>query len=68
MTQTDQVLRHLKRKKSLSSLTALTEYGIMRLASRIHDLKRAGVKIKREKREIIKRNGESVVITEYSLA
>lgn len=36
MTQCEQVLRHMQ------------EYGIMRLASRITDLKKAGIQIHRE--------------------
>lgn len=42
MTQCERVLRHLKERGEISQLTALEQYGIMRLSSRIADLKRDG--------------------------
>lgn len=45
MNQCDMVLRHLKDVGSITSLDAMNEYGIMRLASRISDLKKRGHKI-----------------------
>lgn len=44
-TQCDRILRHMKDFGSISSLEAITEYGILRLASRINDLKRMGYPI-----------------------
>lgn len=43
MTQCEQILRHMEQNGSISSLEAMQEYGIMRLASRITDLKKAGI-------------------------
>ena len=45
MKQTEKVLRHLREFGEISSLTAMSEYGIMRLASRISDLKKQGFHI-----------------------
>lgn len=45
MKQTERVLRHLRDHGSLTSLEAVTEYGILRLAARISDLKKQGYKI-----------------------
>lgn len=45
MTQCERVLRHLEDYGSISSLEAMQEYGIMRLASRIADLKDQGYAI-----------------------
>ena len=45
LTQTDRILRHLRDHQSITSLEAMKEYGIMRLASRISDLKRSGYDI-----------------------
>lgn len=42
ITQCDRILRHLRDYGSITSLEAITEYGILRLASRINDLKRKG--------------------------
>lgn len=41
-TQCDRILRHLNDFGSINPLEAISEYGIMRLASRITDLKRQG--------------------------
>lgn len=40
-TQADKILRHLQDFGSITSLEAMQDYGIMRLASRIHELKAA---------------------------
>ena len=42
MTQNERILRHLNEQGSITQLEAMKEYGIMRLASRISDLKRKG--------------------------
>lgn len=39
-TQAARILAHLKTGRSLSPLTALERYGIMRLAARIYDLRK----------------------------
>jgi hypothetical protein len=48
-------------------MTAWSELGIYRLASRINDLRKAGHKIKTKKVEVVNRWGESAYIAEYSL-
>lgn len=48
MTQNEKVLRHLETCGSITPLDALKEYSIMRLASRVSDLKRMGYKITSE--------------------
>jgi len=45
MKQNDIVLKHLE-KRPITSMQAFKLYGITRLASRIHDLKAEGHKIK----------------------
>lgn len=45
LTQCDRISRHLKDHGSITSLEAITEYGILRLASRINDLKNKGYNI-----------------------
>ena len=45
VTQCERILRHMQDFGSISSLEAITEYGILRLASRINDLKRRGYRI-----------------------
>ena len=41
VTQTARILNHLESFGSITSLDAMREYGIMRLASRICDLRQA---------------------------
>lgn len=42
LTQCQKILRHLEDFGSISQLEAIQNYGILRLASRINDLKRQG--------------------------
>ena len=60
----------LEKKENLceKSLEAMQEYGIMRLASRITDLKKAGYPIRREMVSRKNRYGETVSFARYSLA
>ena len=46
MTQNQEILRYLRRGRSLTPLSALNLFGCLRLGARVHDLKRQGVKIK----------------------
>ena len=48
MTQKDRIYRHLMDYGTINPMEALDEYGIMRLASRISDLKKDGIPIKKE--------------------
>ena len=52
---------------SISSLEAVNEYGIMRLASRINDLKKQGVEIATEMVKSKNRYGETVHYKRYRL-
>ena len=67
MTQNERILRHLKDYGSITSLEAIREYGIMRLASRISDIKRNGTAIEAETIKGRNRYGEPTHYTRYSL-
>lgn len=67
MKQTEKIARHLETYGSITSLEAMQEYGIMRLASRISDLKRAGIPIKTEMVTGKNRFGEATSYARYSL-
>lgn len=67
MTQCDLVLRHMEDFGSITSLEAMQEYGIMRLASRITDLKKAGYPIRMEMVSRKNRYGKTVTFARYSL-
>lgn len=67
MTQCDRIQRHLEDYGSITSLEAMQEYGIMRLASRIADLKQMGIPIKKEMVSGKNRYGEPTSFAKYSL-
>ena len=67
MTQCEQVIRHMEESGSITSLEAMQEYGIMRLASRITDLKKAGIPIQRDMVSQKNRYGEMVTFARYSI-
>lgn len=66
-TQCERILRHLRDFGSISSLEAITEYGILRLASRINDLKRKGYPIVSETKTGKNRYDESTHYKVYKL-
>ena len=66
-TQCDRILRHLKDYGTITSLEATEEYGILRLASRINDLKNRGYNIKSTMGTSLKRYQEKVHYSIYYL-
>lgn len=67
MTQCERIMRHLTDYGSITSLEAMQEYGIMRLASRISDLKRIGIPVHKEMVSGKNRYGEPTAYARYSL-
>ena len=67
ITQCDRILRHMKDYGSISSLEAMNEYGIMRLASRINDLRAQGFAIVSEVKTGKNRYGEDTHFAVYKL-
>lgn len=68
LTQCERVLRHLEDCGSITSMEAVNEYGIMRLASRINDLKAQGIAIVSERATGKNRYGEPTSYSVYRLA
>ena len=67
MTQCERVLHHMQTLGSITSLEAMQEYGIMRLASRITDLRRQGVAIAKQTAKGKNRYGEVIAYAAYRL-
>lgn len=67
MTQNERVIEYLKENGSITQLEALQELGIMRLASRISDLKKDGYAIKGVTETVKNRYNEDCHIKRYSL-
>lgn len=66
-TQAQRVLDYMKDFGSITQLEALRDIGVMRLASRISDLRRSGVAIDSERVAVENRYGENCYIKRYSL-
>lgn len=67
LTQCDRIMRHLREIGDIDDLTAYSEYGIRRLASRIHDLKVQGYEIEVENKKSKNRYGEPTHYAVYGL-
>ena len=67
LKQTELIIRHMRDYGSISSLTAMQEYGIMRLASRINDLRGQGYDIEVETARGKNRYGEPTHYAVYKL-
>lgn len=67
MTQCDRIIRHMQDYGSISSMEAMQEYGIMRLASRVNDLRAQGYDIVSETKTGKNRYGEATHYAVYRL-
>lgn len=65
-TQCEKVIRYMKDFGSITQYEALTDLGVMRLASRISEIKKRGAKIKKTMKTVKNRYGENCSIAEYS--
>lgn len=68
MTQCEMIIQHMEEYGTITSWEAMQEYGIMRLASRIADIRKAGIPIKREMVSQKNRYGDTVTFARYSIA
>lgn len=67
MTQCERIIQYMNDFGSITALEAMQDLGIMRLASRICDLKQQGYRIKKEDIQTKNRYGETIHIARYSL-
>jgi len=68
MTQKERIVKYMDDFGSISTMEAFTQLGITRLASRIHELARNGLAIKKEMVSSKNRYGEEVHYMRYSKA
>lgn len=66
-TQTKRILDYLQEFGSITQLDAIRDLGIMRLASRISELRKQGVPIHAKTETVKNRFGEKTYIKRYSL-
>lgn len=64
-TQCDRILRHLREIGPITQAEAIREYGCLRLAARIADLRRMGYVIHKRTKTSKNRYEESVSFAEY---
>ena len=67
-TQAEKILNYIDEFGSITQYEALQDLGVMRLASRISDLKKLGYPIESEVQAVLNRFGETCYIKRYSLA
>ena len=67
-TQSDRILKYMRENGSITPLEAMGEFGCMRLASRISDLRKKGYKINSEFVVFKNRYGDKTCVKRYSLA
>jgi hypothetical protein len=66
-TQNERILDYIEEFGSITQLEALTDLGVMRLASRISDLRKEGFPIVSETVAVKNRFGENCYIKRYRL-
>ena len=66
-TQNERIIAYIKQFGSITQFEALRDLGVMRLASRISDLKRLGYPVESEMVSVKNRYGEECRIKRYSL-
>ena len=67
VTQCDKILAYIRENGSITQLDALREFGCMRLASRMSDLKRLGYSVKRTMETSKNRYDEPVSYARYTI-
>ena len=66
-SQNERLLEYLKDHGKITQFEAISELGILRLASRANDLKKSGVKIFSSMVKVTNRYGEICRVAEYRL-
>lgn len=67
INQTERILRYMEQHGSITAIDALCEFRCMRLAARIADLKKQGVKIIKTMESAKNSYGENVSYARYEL-
>ena len=64
-TQNERILEYIAKNGSITQLEALTECSVMRLASRVSDLRRKGYPITGKMVKVENRYGETCYVKQY---
>lgn len=66
-SQNERIVKYMRDFGSITQLDAMRDLGVMRLASRVSDLKRCGYRISSEWVKVKNRYGETVSFKRYRL-
>lgn len=66
-TQNQRIIDYINEFGSITQIQALSDLGVMRLASRISDLKRLGYPVESEMVAVVNRYGEECRVKRYKL-
>ena len=67
MTQVEQVLEYIRKNGSITQLQALNDLGVMRLASRVSDLRRLGYPVVAQTVKVETRSGKGAYVKQYRM-
>ena len=67
LTQCERIIQYIAENGSITQLDALREFGCMRLASRISDIKKMGYAVDKRMEKAKNRYGESVSYARYTI-
>lgn len=67
MTQCERIVKYIEENGSITQLDALREFGCMRLASRVSELRKAGIPIVGTTEKAKNRYGEKISYSRYRL-
>lgn len=62
------IAEYLQQGNALTSALAMRKFGIMRLASRVYDLRKKGIEVKKEMEVSRNRYGKTIRFAKYSIA
>ena len=68
MTQAERIMQYMSEFGGITQFEALRDLGVMRLASRISEMRRNGVKINDKMISVKNRYGETVHVKRYEVA
>jgi hypothetical protein len=66
-SQCERVMAYIRRHGSITQMEAMRDIGVMRLASRISDLRRRGVPVRMTPKKVVNRYGEWCRVACYTI-
>ena len=67
LTQVERVMLYMQKHGSITQFEAMNDLGVMRLASRISDIKKSGTPVYKKSIKVKNRFNEEATVTRYSL-